>query len=42
MEKYTTQEEGEVEVCVVLTGQAERDVIARVSTADGEAQGCSK
>ena len=39
MEQYSTEEGDNVTVCIVLSGQTERDVTVRVNTADGEAQG---
>ena len=39
MEQYSTVESNDVTVCVVLSGQSERDVAVRVSTADGVAEG---
>ena len=39
MEQYSTVEGEDVTVCVVLSGQSERNVSVRVSTEDGEAQG---
>ena len=38
MEQYSTVEGDDVTVCIVLSGQSERDVAVRVSTADGEAE----
>ena len=40
MEQYSTEEGDNVTVCVVLSGQTERDVAVNVSTADESAQGC--
>ena len=39
MEQYSTVEGDDVTVCIVLSGQSERAVAVRVSTAEGEAQG---
>ena len=39
MEQYVTEEGDNVIVCVVLTGQSERDVAVTVSTADGDTEG---
>ena len=39
MEQYSTVEGDDVTVCIVLSGRSERDVVASVSTADGEAEG---
>ena len=39
IEEYNTVEGDDVTVCVVVSGQSERDVAVRVSTADGEAEG---
>ena len=41
MEQYSSEEGDSVTVCVVLSGQTERDVAVRISTIDGSAQGCS-
>ena len=41
VEQYSTEEGDNVTVCVVLSGQTERDVAVNVGTMDGSAQGCS-
>ena len=39
MEQYSTEEADNVTVCIVLSGQTERDVAVKISTVDEEAQG---